>query len=75
LYKKVYLKLRRLVTEELVLIWMKYKVRWKKVAFENCTGVRCTTGPGTGGAFSCGTSTVADIDGNSYHTVSIGTQC
>ena len=51
------------------------KVRWKKVAFENCTGVRCTTGPGTSGAFSCGTSTVADIDGNSYHTVSIGTQC
>ena len=51
------------------------KVRWKKVAFENCTGARCTTGPGIGGAFSCGTGTGADIDGNSYHTVSIGTQC
>jgi uncharacterized protein (TIGR02145 family) len=26
-------------------------------------------------SFTCGTSTVADIDGNSYNTVSIGSQC
>jgi uncharacterized protein (TIGR02145 family) len=52
------------------------KVRWKKAALENCTGVPCTiTGPGTGGSFTCGTSTVTDIDGNTYNSVSIGTQC
>ena len=50
------------------------KVRWKKAALENCTGAPCTTGPG-GGSFTCGTSTVADIDGNTYNTVLIGTQC
>ncbi|MFN6022488.1 MAG: fibrobacter succinogenes major paralogous domain-containing protein, partial [Bacteroidota bacterium] len=29
----------------------------------------------TSAPFSCGTSSVSDIDGNSYTTVSIGTQC
>lgn len=52
------------------------KVRWKKAALENCTGVPCTPGTtGTGGAFVCGTGTVKDGDNNTYNTVSIGTQC
>ena len=46
------------------------KVRWKKAALENCTGVPCIVTP----PFTCGT-TVSDIDGNAYNTVLIGAQC
>jgi hypothetical protein len=47
------------------------KLRWKKAALENCTGVPCVVTP----TFTCGTSTIIDIDNNSYNTIEIGTQC
>jgi len=47
------------------------KVRWKKAALENCPGVPCIVAP----PFTCGTTTISDLDGNSYNTVLIGTQC
>lgn len=49
------------------------KVRWKKAALENCPGVPCVTTPPP--SFTCGTTTITDIDNNSYPTVLIGTQC
>ena len=48
------------------------KVRWKKASLENCPGVPC---PPPAPSFTCGTSTVSDVDNNSYNTVLIGTQC
>ena len=53
------------------------KVRWKKAALENCTGVPCviTPPPPPPPSFTCGTSTISDIDNNPYETVLIGTQC
>ncbi|MDP4581609.1 MAG: fibrobacter succinogenes major paralogous domain-containing protein [Saprospiraceae bacterium] len=50
------------------------KVRWKKAALENCTGVPCLVTPHPP-SFTCGTSTVTDVDENSYETVVIGNQC
>jgi len=50
------------------------KVRWKKAALENCSGVPCVVAP-PAPSFACGTSTVLDFDGNAYNTVSIGSQC
>jgi hypothetical protein len=48
------------------------KVRWKKAALENCPGVPCIVTP-PAPSFTCGTSTVTDVDNNIYNTVSIGT--
>ena len=50
------------------------KVRWKKAALENCTGVPCVVTP-PAPSFTCGTSAISDVEGNSYETVLIGTQC
>jgi uncharacterized protein (TIGR02145 family) len=50
------------------------KVRWKKAALENCPGVPCVVTPPAPSS-TCGTTTVSDIDGNTYNTVLIGAQC
>ncbi len=50
------------------------KVRWKKAALENCSGVPCIVTP-PAPSFTCGTSTMTDKDNNIYSTVSIGSQC
>jgi uncharacterized protein (TIGR02145 family) len=50
------------------------KVRWKKAALENCTGVPCIIAPPQP-SFTCGTSTITDVDGKTYTTKLIGTQC
>jgi uncharacterized protein (TIGR02145 family) len=46
------------------------KVRWKKAALENCTGIPCVVTP-PAPSFTCGSSTVSDYDGNVYETVAI----
>jgi uncharacterized protein (TIGR02145 family) len=46
------------------------KVRWKKAALDNCPGVPCVVTP-PAPSFTCGTSTVSDVDGNVYETVAI----
>ena len=54
------------------------KVRWKKAALENCSGVPCVVEPVTppAPALACGSvSSVNDVDLNNYTTVSIGTLC
>ena len=50
------------------------KVRWKKAALENCSGVPCVVAP-PAPSFICGTNTVSDYDGNPYNTVLIDNQC
>ena len=49
-------------------------MRWKKASLENCPGVPCVVTP-PAPSFTCGTSTITDIDNNIYSTVSIGAQC